>query len=243
MCPDGTSVGRAGPSCEFAACPGGAVATGTPKVPTGAAAFLQSGTQGNIVITNSGATVIGNARDTQANSEVAGFYGSDAGAAQPQGVAANLCKNRPWANAIVSFIIPPTFFDSLCAWRGYAVGAPKVETKTQSPVILQQNPKPSTSQPAATTSAPAAPVVTGEPFVDVWAVPMQVPLGARTSVFWNTKNVVSCTVSSPDGSFKETTLSGGASTVPLTGATTFTISCLTADDKPVTDYVTVNLAI
>jgi hypothetical protein len=29
LCPDGSSVGREGPNCEFAACPGGAVTTPT----------------------------------------------------------------------------------------------------------------------------------------------------------------------------------------------------------------------
>ena len=197
---------------------------------------LKSGTEGNIEIRDTGATVIARARDAEANTEVAGFYGSDTfGGEQPQGIVARMCQNRPWASSIVTYVIPPSFFDSLCAWRGYQVGtpppAPTVVTKTTITPPPVQTPQP---QP----SAPAIP-----PEIDIWAVPERVSLGARTSIFWNTKGVASCTITSPDGSFNEHTLSGGAATVPITGATAFTISCLTPDGKPVTDYVTVQLAI
>ena len=156
-----------------------------------------------------------------------------------------MCQNRPWANSVVSFVIPPTFFDGLCSWQGYQVGKPA--PPPQPTVILQQTkPAPVTKKPtppkqppaAASSTPPAVP-----PQVDIWAVPAAVPLGSRTSIFWNTKGVASCTETSPDGSFNESTLSGGASTVPLSGSTTFTISCLTADGKPVTNYVTVNMSI
>lgn len=203
------------------------------------AVSLQSGTQGNIEIRGEGATVIANARDVQANTEVAGFYGGDTfGTTQPQGIVAKMCQSRPWAGAVVSFIIPPSFFDSLCAWRGYQVGIPIPPSPAQQTVIIrQEGPAQNTTQPASTTSS------TIPPEVDIWAVPAKVTLGGRTSIFWNTKGVVSCNETSPDGSFNENSLSGGASTVPLSGPTTFTISCLTPDGKPVTDYVTVNLAI
>lgn len=36
LCPDGSSVGRTGPSCEFAECPGGAAATPIPPAGSGA---------------------------------------------------------------------------------------------------------------------------------------------------------------------------------------------------------------
>src|SRR3990167_6975666 len=92
-------------------------ATGTLAV---RAVSLQSGTQGNIEVRGEGATVVANARDIEANTEVAGFYGGDTfGTTQPQGVVARMCQSRPWAGSIVSFVIPPSFFDSLCAWRGY----------------------------------------------------------------------------------------------------------------------------
>ena len=204
------------------------------------AVSLQSGTQGNIEIRGGGATVIANARDVQANTEVAGFYGGDTfGTTQPQGVVAKLCQSRPWAGAIVSFVIPPSFFDSLCAWRGYQVGipVPPPAPVTQTVIIQQQASGQGTAQSESTT------VSTIPPEVDIWAVPAKVTLGGRTSIFWNTKGVASCTETSPDGSFNENSLSGGASTVPLSGPTTFTISCLTPDGKPVTDYVTVNLSI
>src|SRR3989338_5543738 len=204
------------------------------------AVSLPWGTQGNIEIRGGGATVIANARDVQANTEVAGFYGGDTfGTTQPQGVVAKLCQSRPWAGAIVSFVIPPSFFDSLCAWRGYQVGipVPPPAPVTQTVIIQQQASGQGTTQSESTT------VSTIPPEVDIWAVPAKVTLGGRTSIFWNTKGVASCTETSPDGSFNENSLSGGASTVPLSGPTTFTISCLTPDGKPVTDYVTVNLSI
>ena len=210
-------------------------ATGTLAV---RAVSLQSGTQGNIELRGEGATVVANARDVEANTEVAGFYGGDTfGTTQPQGVVARMCQSRPWAGSIVSFVIPPSFFDSLCAWRGYQVGVPVPPPAQETVIIQQTTPAQNTAQPAPAT------VSTIPPEVDIWAVPARVTLGGRTSIFWNTKGVVSCNETSPDGSFNENSLSGGASTVPLSGPTTFTISCLTPDGTPVTDYVTVNLAI
>lgn len=198
---------------------------------------LQAGTQGNIEITPTRATLIARTRDTGANTEVAGFYGSTvSGGAQPQGLVAKMCQSRPWATSIVTYVIPPSFFDSLCAWRGYQVGAP---TPPSPPVIVQQV----RQTPSTSTSQTPPPASTVAPEVEIWAVPEKVPLGSRTTIFWNTKGVDSCTVISPDGSFNEHALSGGAATVPLTGATTFVISCLTSDEKPITDYVTVNLSI
>ncbi len=202
------------------------------------AVSLKSGTVGNIELRDTGGTVIANARDTQANTEVAGFYGGDTfGTTQSQGVIASMCQSRPWASSVVSFVIPSSFFDSLCAWRGYQVGTPAPPPSTSTVLIQQGVPKQGTPPP------PPPPAVSVLPEVDIWAVPAKVTLGGRTSIFWNTKGVASCKETSPDGSFNENTLSGGASTVPLSGATTFSISCLTPDGKPVTDYVTVNLAI
>lgn len=204
----------------------------------GQAVSLQGGTQGNIEVTPTGATVIASARDEQANMEVAGFYGSTATSGeQPQGLVTRMCRSRPWSGSIVSYIIPPSFFDSLCAWRGYQVGQPP----PASAPVVQQTPKttPSTSSTPTTTTR----VDTIPPEVEIWAVPDRVPLGARTTIFWNTKGVGSCTVTSPDGSFEEHALSGGGATVPLSGATTFSISCLTPSGVPAADFVTVNLSI
>ncbi|MBI2612971.1 hypothetical protein HYW59_04180 [Candidatus Kaiserbacteria bacterium] len=199
---------------------------------------LQSGTRGDIVVSEGGATIVAQARDAGANTEVAGFYGSDTFGGQPQGIISGMCQSRPWGSSIVSFVIPPAFFDSLCAWRGYQVGSPAPPSQ---PVVEQPSPKPTPAPAAAPASQTQTPTV--PPQVDIWAVPEKVPLGTRTSVFWNTKGVESCSVTSPDGSFNEDSLSGGAATVPLSGPTTFTISCLTAGGTPVTDYVTVQLAI
>lgn len=205
---------------------------------TGQQVNLQSGTRGDIVITKDGATIYAQARDAGANTEVAGFYGSGTYGGQSQGIIAGMCKNRPWAGSVVSFVIPPTFFDSLCAWRGYQVGTPPPPSQ---PVVDKKKTSTSTAPGRDATSESYVPEV--EPKVEIWAVPDKVPLGTRTSIFWNTRGVESCSITSSDGSFNETSQSGGAATVPLSGPTTFTISCLTPAGSPISDYVLVNLAI
>ena len=204
------------------------------------AATLPSGTRGDIEVTGAGATIFASSRDAQTNTEVVGFYGADTlGASQPQGLAARMCQSRPWADSFVSYVIPPTFFDGLCTWRGYPVGAQAViNAPSPTPIVsVQQTP----SAPPATTATPV--ISTIKPEADIWAVPEKVQLGARTSIFWNTKGVSSCTITSADGNFSENTLSGGAATVPITGATIFTVSCLASDGTSVSDTTTVNLAI
>ncbi|QQG38004.1 MAG: hypothetical protein HYS26_00410 [Candidatus Kaiserbacteria bacterium] len=208
----------------------------------GQSTSLQPTTQGDIRVLDSGATVIANARDPQTNTEIAGFYGgSTFGTTQPQGVVATLCTTRPWSNSVVSFIIPPSFFDSLCSWRGYQVGLqPQVAQQTQNPSVqLTQQ----TTPAQGSTQAPAQQQTVVPPEVDIWAAPASVALGSRTSVFWNTKGVTSCAITSSDGNFTEDELSGGASTVPLSGATTFTIECTAPDGTKVKDETTVNIAI
>jgi len=203
---------------------------------------LTPGARGDIKVTDSGATVVAGTRDTQNNVEVAGFYGAQTfGGTEPQGLVGQWCQSRPWANNFLSKIVAPSFFDGLCSWRGYQVGSPPAAAAPQVTVIQQtvQARQPATTVRAATTtSAPAIP-----PRVDIWAVPASVPLGARTSIFWNTQGVTNCTETSPDGSFNQSSLSGGAATVAITGATTFTISCLAPDGSHVTAFVTVNLKI
>jgi len=199
-----------------------------------------AGATGDIVVLDNGATIIVGTNDPDKNSQTVGFLGTNTfGGENPTGLVGQLCQNRPWASNFLSYVVPATFFDGLCSWRGYQVGLP-IATSTPQVTVTQSEPRPVqvTTPPASTT-----PVQTVESKVDVWAVPASVPLGARTSVFWNTQGVASCTISSPDGSFNQSTLSGGASTVPLTTATTYTISCLKADGSPITDYVTVNIAI
>jgi hypothetical protein len=196
-----------------------------------------NGSAGNILFSGNGVTIVGSSQDVGSNTGVAGFFGSDAGTGQqPQSIASRLCESRPWANGFWSSVLPVSFFDNLCTWQGYQVGTPAATT----PVVQLQQTKPQTTH-ATTTVATTTPVIA--PQVQIWAVPASVPLDTRTSIFWNTQGVTQCTETSPDGSFNQNSLAGGAATVPLTGATTFTISCLGPDGKPVTDYVTVNLSI
>jgi len=196
----------------------------------------QTGARGDINVRTDGATIIGGTRDVQGNVEVAGFFGSETfGDQGSQGLVSGWCKSRPWATNFLSKIVSPSFFDGLCTWRGFQVGTPPPPKPA---VTLQQTPKP---KPIATTTTPTTPQI--PPKVDIWAVPASVPLGGRTSIFWNTQGVTSCTETSPNGGFNQNSLSGGAATQPITSATTFSISCLAPDGTPVTGSVTVNLKI
>ena len=213
----------------------------TPLSPTLAQGVtLPAGTRGDIQVIGTGATIFAGSRDVAGNTEVAGFYGADTlGTAQPQSLAARMCENRPWAASFVSYVIPPTFFDGLCTWRGYQVGLPPAPPPPI--IVVRQTPTP----PATSTPAivPVIPIPTVPPEVDIWAAPQKVPLAARTSIFWNSKGVTSCAVTASDGNFSETALSGGAATVPITGTTVFTITCQTPSGGTVTESVTVTLAI
>lgn len=238
-------------------------------------ANLKNGTtslRGDIQVDLSGVTIFAGQRNEQANTEVAGFYGARTFGGQPTTIVGRLCLSRPWASSFLSVVISPSFFDNLCLWRGYQVGATQqntsattnenaggigsarvVETgtgvsvgsgsaKKQTTVQVVEQQKTNqviTVPPRATSTGPYI-----APRAEIWAVPIAVPIGSRTSIFWNTRGVESCLVKSPDGSFSETSLSGGASTVPITTATTFTISCIALDgESHVTNYVTVNIAI
>lgn len=211
--------------------------TTTQATSTAAPASLVPGVSGDIQYSSDNVTVLVNNVDTKAGTQVAGFYGTDAGG-QPTSVISNMCQGRPWATNFLSFIIPSSFFDSLCELRGYKVGtpaAPAPAVKSVSKPVVTKSP--TSAPPAATSTGPYV-----EPQADIWAVPANVPLGARTTVFWNAKGVTSCQETSPDGSFSQNSLSGGAATVPLSGATTYTISCLTPKGDHITNYVTVNLS-
>ncbi|MDO8514445.1 MAG: hypothetical protein Q7S50_02795 [bacterium] len=197
------------------------------------------GARGDIQVTGTGATVVAGTRDVQNNTEVAGFYGTETfGENVPQGLVGQWCQSRPWASNFLSKIVAPSFFDGLCAWRGYPVGTPPAAT-SQAPV-LTQTPRP---KPVVSTSTPATTTPTIQAKVDIWAVPATVSLGSRTSIFWNTQGVTNCTETSPDGSFNQSSLSGGSATVPIISATTFTISCIAPDGSHQTAFVTVNLKI
>ncbi len=201
---------------------------------------ITSGVSGDIFLLNNGATISGFSQNAANNSGVAGFYGGATVGAQPQGLAASLCQNRPWAGGFIAALIPASFFDGLCMTRGYPVGQPPAP---QAPVVqLQQTPvKPSAPKPPVTATATTT--VAAPSSVRIWAVPASVPLDTRTSIFWTTQGVTDCVESSPDGNFSHTSLSGGSATVPLSGDTTFNISCLDSAKNPVTDFVIVHIKI
>lgn len=196
------------------------------------AATTTSKLSGTIKIGNAGAQVVANLKSGL--TEVAGFFGgSTFNGLLSNSIGGRLCATRPWTGSAISKIIPASFFDGLCKFTGFQVG---VSTPTAQPVV--STPKKSTPP----TKPPSlVPSVTGTPEVTIWAEPPSVRLGTRTYIFWNAKNVTACTVEGPN--FFHNTLSGGASTVPLSGATTYTISCTGGDGVKVTDSVTVSLAI
>ncbi|OGG57078.1 hypothetical protein A3D71_04330 [Candidatus Kaiserbacteria bacterium RIFCSPHIGHO2_02_FULL_55_20] len=209
---------------------------------TGGLTVPPGGMSGDIKEGEGGATAVGGTRDTEKNVEVAGFYGSETfGGQQSKGVVAAWCQNRPWASNFLSKITGPTFFDKICERLGYQVGIPPAPPAPET--TLQQQPKSggSATKNSAATASSTTPTI--PPKVDIWAVPISVALGARTSVFWNSQGVSNCVETSPDGGFSHTSVSGGASTQPITHETVFSISCLAPDGTPVTDSVTVNLKI
>lgn len=211
--------------------------TATTTLPSGSTALVPPpGISGDIQVLNGGATIVAGTRD--ANQETAGFYGAGSLGEQPKTLVGRWCESRPWATNFLSAIVPSSFFDSLCSWRGYQVGTPSSQ---QSPSLQQKTVSTNTAATTTQNSTSTAPAI--PPKVDIWAVPASVPLGARTTIFWNTQGVSNCVETSPDGNFNHATLSGGAATVPITGATTFTISCDAPDGSHVTGYVTVNLSI
>ncbi|HVM73402.1 MAG TPA: hypothetical protein VMU13_00790 [Candidatus Paceibacterota bacterium] len=226
--------------------------TGTFQPPNTQTATLTPGLTGAIQTTGSGGTFVANNVDTNANSETSSFFGGDAIGGFVNNLISGWCQSRPWASGFIASIIPPSFFDGLCTQSGFTVGTPVSTTattqtaSTQIQTVLTQTPVQTSATPNHSTTAPSSPVPTQAPFipprVDIWAVPSTVPLGARTTIFWNTENVTSCSETSPDGSFNQSSLSGGAATVPLTQATVYTISCLDTQNNPATDYVTVSIS-
>jgi len=199
-----------------------------------------TGPQGDVLLTNTGATISASNQDIQNNTAVSGFFGADTFAVvRAEGIGGWLCQKRPWASSFLSKLIPDTFFDGLCAWRGYQVGVP---SQAPAPVLTQTPVQKKTTIATTTTATTTTMIITVEPRVQIWAVPAAVRVGSRTSVFWNTQGVSNCIETSPDGSFNQTSLSGGASTVPLTSPTTFSISCIAPNGAPVTGYFTVNIS-
>ncbi len=192
----------------------------------------------DIQLTSTGVTIIsGGVRDPSRNMGVSAFFGADTQAGAPsQNLAERICLVRPWQNPLITARIQPSIFDGLCTAKGFRAG---VSVAAASAVAKPAPPKTpaATSTPATQPAVPAVP-----PAVAVWAVPASVPIGTRTSIFWNSRGVASCLLTSPDGSFSQNTLSGSASTVPLTGPTVYTISCLTPDGSHVTNFVKVDIS-
>ncbi len=195
-----------------------------------------TGLRGDILTRFKDATVLAGSRDEKNNVEVAGFFGSETfGNQQPQSLVARWCQTRPWATNFLSKIVTPSFFDNICKSRGYQVG---IATSTTPQVTLIQK-----SPTKRATSTPATSTPTVQPKVDIWASPPSVTLGGRTSIFWNAQGVVSCTETASDGNFNQQSLSGGAATVPITEATTFTITCSVSDGTSITASTVVGLKI
>ena len=198
--------------------------------------YTQSGNTANIQMTAGGATIIsGGVRDATKNTGSSAFFGADTqtGVAA-QNLVERMCLVRPWQNPLIASRIQSSIFDGLCSGKGFRAGV----TAEASPAPASKPAvQPVSNQTPAASSSPAVP-----PAAAIWATPASVPLGSRTAIFWNSKGVASCIVTSPDGSFNDRRLSGSASTVPLTGATVFSISCLTQDGSPVTNYVKVNIS-
>lgn len=81
------------------------------------------------------------------------------------------------------------------------------------------------------------------PKLTIRAEPNPVKLAARTVIYWESQDVAreSCTVAGK--SFLEKAPEGGASTVPINGASTFTFSCMGLDGATTTEKVVVELAL
>ncbi|OGG72879.1 hypothetical protein A3A38_01560 [Candidatus Kaiserbacteria bacterium RIFCSPLOWO2_01_FULL_53_17] len=197
---------------------------------------LAPGLSGDVRLGSAGATIIANLR--QGLSEVASFFGgSTFGSSQSLSVAGRLCASRPWASGFIANVIPSSFFDGLCEWRGYHVGV-AIAPQTSGTASAGDG---SSSQPGQQRPGFQLPESDMPPEADIWAEPASVRLGTRTYIFWNARGVVSCEERGP--SFEQNSLSGGASTVPISGPTTFVIECLTSASTTVRDSVTVQIAI
>lgn len=194
---------------------------------------------GDIFVGDSGATIFARSRDPGSNTEVAGFYGGGAFNAQAsKSLVGRMCASRPWSGGFLASVIPTSFFDGLCRRAGYQVGqATSTPAMSGSGASVKKVAPPKKDTP----KTKAAPMPAIYPEVDIWAEPPTVRLGTRTYIFWTSKDVVSCQATGP--SFFQGSLSGGASTVPLSEATTFKIICLTVASTTVEDSVTVRLAL
>lgn len=228
-----------------------AAQTGTSATNTGVttsgdvAGMVPGGPRGDITADQAGLTITAGSRDVPGNSEVAGFFGASTGnAGLSKSIIGRWCATRPWATNFLGKIVPAAVFDGLCTRAGYKVGEESAASGSgdidRPPVtVLQQkrnSPRATTTPAQATSTGPVPP---GR--VQIWAVPSAVSLGSRTSIFWATENVTGCTETSSDGNFNQSSLSGGASTVPLAGPTTFIISCRDGAGVEIKGSVTVTI--
>lgn len=180
---------------------------------------------------NFGATFIANIK--QGVAEIAGFFGTNVPDAKNQPFLGRFCAARSWANGWIAKILPLSFFDSLCMRLGFQVGIVEETGVAPQQGFVQETRPASAAQSVKALAAPAE--------ADIWAEPASVRLGTRTKIFWRSANTESCRVSGP--SFEQDSLAGGGTTVPITGPTVFTIRCDVVGGEPVSDSVTVNLAI
>lgn len=207
------------------------------NTPAQAPAPGNQGISGDLRVGNAGATIFANLREGL--SEVAGFFGgSTGGASQALSAAGRLCSARPWQGGVVSNVISPTFFDGICKLSGYQVGVVPQSQSGQAGNTL-----PTSSGSGGTNTTPIRPGFVSDvpPEVDIWAEPSSVRLGTRTYIFWRAQGVISCAATGPN--FSQNSLSGGASTVPISGPTTFSIECLMGASTTIRDSVTVQIAI
>ncbi len=204
-----------------------------PPAPAPLTPTTSSSLSGIVRIGNAGGTIVANLR--QGLTEVAGFFGGNAiGNVAAQSAVSRICAARPWSgNGFIANLMPDGFFDSLCTRGGYQLGVVTPQN-TAAPIrVLPPRTTGTTTRPRGTNTIP--------PEADIWAEPESVRLGTRTYIFWNSRGVVDCKATGPN--FFQNALSGGASTVPISGATTFKVECTAPDGTKVSDSVTVNLAL
>ena len=215
----------------------------TGRAPATAEIFpIEPGSRGDIQLTTTGSTIVAELVDAKRNLQFSAFFGAKTLTEAPRTLPERMCIVRPWTHPQVFARIPVSVFDSICSQKGYKTGLPAAALAAASTQkTTSTNTAPTTAPADIATSSPPTPTV--KPAAAIWAVPESVPLGSRTTVFWNSQGVISCTETSPDGNFTGNTKSGRESTVAITGPTTFIISCLTPDGLHVTDFVRVNLAI
>jgi len=80
-----------------------------------------------------------------------------------------------------------------------------------------------------------------DPQVAIWAEPSSVRLGSRTTIYWNTRDIDTCTVIGPD--FSQAGAYGGAGTVVIGKTETFTAVCQAPDGSEITEEVNVSIAL